>query len=305
MATGIKWLHIGFLICMISLTFHSIAQSQEIEPRAYANLPANANFAALNYSFTTGNIVSDPAAPIKELDLNANNIVGGYVRTFSMFGKLARVQFMLPFTFLTGTAKLAGRDTSGSRTGFSDMRFRFGLNIIGSPALGLKDYVKYRDGTVLGMSIVVSVPVGLYYPERVINLGTNRWGFKPEIGLSHRVGNFYGEVYTGIWFFTANTEYLKTKTLKTDPLLNVQAQINYVFNNKMWLGMNAAYSTGGDTKVNNVSADAEQDNWRLGGVFSMPLSQQLALKLQYHSGAVVRRGSDFDFYGISIQYFWM
>ena len=93
--------------------------------------------------------------------------------------------------------------------------------------------------------------------------------------------------------------------MKTDPLLNFQGQINYVFGNSIWLGFNAAYSKGGDAKIDGVSTNSEQDNWRLGGVLSMPLSRQLATKLQYHTGAVIRRGSDFDFYSVSFQYFWM
>ncbi|MBX7044150.1 MAG: transporter [Ignavibacteria bacterium] len=282
----------------------AVSFSQEIEPRAYSNLPVNANFAALNYNFTSGNIVADPAAPIKELDLNSNNIIGGYVRTFSMFGNLARIQLTVPYSFLSGTAKLAGRDTAGTRSGLADLRIRFGINFIGSPAMDIAEYVKRKEGTVVGASLVVSAPTGQYFEDKLINLGTNRWGFKPEIGISQRLSDFYGEIYTGVWFFTANNEYVKTNKLETDPLFNIQGQINYVFKNIAWAGINAAYSNGGNTSVNGVSNNTKQDNWRLGAVVSSALSKNLAVKLQYHTGAVIRRGSDFDFYGISFQYFW-
>lgn len=293
------------MIALLFSCFAIPAEGQEIEPRAYSNLPVNANFAAINYNFTSGNIVADPAAPIKELELNSNNIIGGYVRTFSFFKKLARIQVSVPFSFLTGTAKLAGRDTAGARTGFADMRIRFGVNIIGSPAMNLQQFVKHKDGTVIGASLVVSVPTGQYYTEKLINLGTNRWGFKPEIGISQRFRNFYGEIYTGVWFFTPNNEYINTNTLKTDPLFNIQGQLNYVFKNIAWAGINVAYSNGGDVKVNGVSSNTKQDNWRMGAVVSSALSKHLSVKLQYHTGAVIRRGSDFDFYGLSFQYFWM
>jgi hypothetical protein len=294
------------IAALFVLTVSVISFAQEIEPRAYSNLPVNANFAGLNYNFTTGNIISDPSAPIKELEVNTNNIVAAYVRTFSVFGRLSRIQLLQPFSFLAGTAKLRGKDTSGTRTGLADLRVRFGINLFGSPALGFEEFRKFKDGTIFGASLVVSVPVGQYYPERLINLGTNRWGFKPEIGLSHRFRNFYGEIYTGIWFYTSNNEYLKTNKLTVEPLFNIQAQINYVFNNNiMWAGLNAAYSNGGDAKLNGVSTNTKQDNWRFGGVFSSALSKHLSVKLQYHTGAVIRRGSDFDFYGISFQYFWM
>lgn len=291
-------------VVVLSFHFSSQAFSQEIDPRAYSNLPVNSNFGVLNYTFTTGNIVSDPAAPIKELELDANSVALGYVRTFGIGGNLARIQIVAPYTFLAGTAKLQGRDTSGTRSGLSDARIRFGYNFIGSPALSLKDFPKFRDETIVGASLVVSVPIGQYYSERLINLGTNRWGFKPEIGFSKRFGELYGEIYTGVWFFTDNNEYIVNKTLETSPLFNIQMQINYIFPNKMWAGVDAGYSNGGNTKVNGVSNDAKQDNWRLGGVFSTPLSRSLAAKIQFHTGAAVRRGSDFDFYSLGLTYFW-
>jgi len=292
---------------LLILLLHTSTKSfaQEIEPRAYSNLPTGSNFIVLNYNYTTGNIISDATSPIKDLDVNSNTIVSAYMRTFPLFGKLARVQVSLPFSFLSGSAKLAGRDTSATRTGLADMRVRFGINLFGSPALDIQNYLKHKDGTIFGASFVVQVPIGQYYEEKLINLGTNRWGFKPEIGLSHRIENFYGELYTGVWFFTSNNEFLKTNTQSTDPLFNIQGQVNYVFNNAMWAGVNVAYSNGGDVKVNDVSTNAEQDNWRFGGVFSTALSKNIAVKLQYHTGAVVRRGSDFDFYSLSLQYFWL
>lgn len=296
---------ISIIVFFSIFMMHASAKSQEIEPRAYSNLPEGSNFAVLNYSFTNGNIISDPAAPIKELELSANNIVSGYMRTFSLFGKLARVQLTIPYTFLSGTAKLAGKDTTGTRAGLSDSRIRFGINFVGSPALNMKEFLKYKDETIVGASVIISMPTGQYFEDRLINLGTNRWGFKPEIGISRRFGNFYSELYAGIWFYTANTEYLKTNEVTTDPLLAAQGHLNYVFPNTMWLGVSLGYASGGETNVNGKPSDTKQDNWRLGATFSSPLSRHLSVKLQYHAGAVVRRGSDFDLYSATLQYFWL
>lgn len=296
------------LLCTLEITLILAIQvnsySQELEPRAYSNLPAKANFTAINYTYTTGNIISDPASPIKDLELNTNNIIAGYLRTFSLFGRLSRVQVLLPYTFLSGTAKLGGKDTSGTRSGLSDSRIRFGINIIGSPALSLKDFVKYEEEFVFGASLVISVPTGQYFPEKLINLGTNRWGIKPELGISRKFSNVYVELYTGFWFFTANNEYLSTKKLTSDPLYTIQMHFNYVFDNKMWIGVNGAYAYGGQAKVDGVNSGLKQDNYRLGLTYSTPLSRQLSVKFQYHTGAIVTGGSDFDFYGATVQYFW-
>ncbi|MGB4851517.1 MAG: hypothetical protein WBQ38_04310, partial [Ignavibacteria bacterium] len=43
--------------------------SQEIEPRNYSSVPAGMNVIALSYSYSSGDIVTDASAPIKDLQL--------------------------------------------------------------------------------------------------------------------------------------------------------------------------------------------------------------------------------------------
>ena len=42
--------------------------------------------------------------------------------------------------------------------------------------------------TLVGVSLTVAPPLGQYDDTKVINLGTNRWSVKPEIGLSRACG---------------------------------------------------------------------------------------------------------------------
>ena len=138
---------LGFLkkipFLVITLFFYStIANCQDLEPRFYANLPKNINALGLSYIFLKGNVVTEPTLPIADFTIKSNNLGIGYVRTFALAKKLARVQVSLPLVFMSGKAKINGRDTSATRNGFADMRIRFGINLIGSPALGVKDFRK-------------------------------------------------------------------------------------------------------------------------------------------------------------------
>ena len=36
----------------------------------------------------------------------------------------------------------------------------------------------------------------------LINYGTNRWAFKPEVGVSRRWGHWTLDTYGAVWFFT-------------------------------------------------------------------------------------------------------
>lgn len=287
---------------IVLLFIASIAHGQELEPRNYANVPKNMNAIGFSYSFLKGNVVTDPALPLTDFKITSNNLGVAYVRTFALANKLARIQVIAPFVIMAGTLQVNGHDTSGGRTGFSDMRVRFGINLFGSPALDKKDFRAYQQKTIVGMSVVVSVPTGLYYPDKLINIGTNRWGIKPEIGVSKRFKHVYAEAYTGIWFYTNNYDYLNAKILKQDPLFSIQGHFSYTFNNQMWLGINANWFAGGQTFVNEKSTDATLHSSRIGGTFSTPITKAQSIKLQVNTGAFETRGLNYTSVMISYQY---
>jgi hypothetical protein len=241
----------------VILFFISI-QAQELEARSYSVVPKGMHAAALSYTFTNGNIITDFASPIQDLKVHTSVFNLGYVQTFALFNKLARIQVTQPYGFLDGSAKVNGADTSATRNGFFDTKIKFGMNLLGSPVLAPKEFRLFQEHTVLGASIIISVPTGQYYQEKLINLGTNRWGFEPEIGFSHREGRLYYELYSGVWFFTANNEYLKNKTLDLKPLLTFQVHIDYVFKSAIWVAVNGGLARGGESSINGGEQDDQQ-----------------------------------------------
>lgn len=282
----------------------NISKAQEMEPRTYGNVPTGVNVAALTYSYSTGDIVADASSPIQGLELSTNTIGAGYVRTFGLFNKLCRIQAAIPFVFIDGTARLQGRDTAGSRTGFADMRVRLGINLFGSPAYKPKDFAKYKEKIVFGASVVVQVPTGQYFEEKFINIGSNRWGIKPELGVSGRFGPMSGEFYTGFWFFTKNNEYVKTNTLEQQPLFTFQGHISYTFPSRIWIALSGAYVNGGETKVNGVFKNNYQRNFRTGATISVPVNPSFSIKGSYQTGVATRAGGDFSIYTVGLQYSW-
>lgn len=284
------------------LFISAIVNCQDLEPRFYANLPKNMNAIGFSYSFLKGNVVTDPSLPLADFKITSNNFGLGYLRTFGLANKLARVQLSLPFVMMAGKVKVNGHDTSGGRTGFADMRIRFGINFFGSPALDKKDFPAFQQKTIVGISVVVSVPTGLYYTDKLINIGTNRWGIKPEVGISRRFKHVYAETYMGVWFYTDNSSYLGNKTLVQNPVFSIQGHVSYYFKNQMWIGINANWFTGGDTYVDNKLAGDLHDNWRLGGTFSTPLTRSQSLKLQFNGGAFIAKGLNYNSVTLSYQY---
>jgi hypothetical protein len=292
------------LICGLVFILSGALRAQDMEPRSYAVVPTGLHAAALALSFTKGNVVSDFTSPVQDLDVTTTVFNLGYVQTFTLFKKLARVSAGLPYGFLDGKAKYIGEDTSGTRAGFFDGRIKFGINLFGSPVLTPGEFQKFQEHTVLGASIVFSVPVGQYFPAKLINLGSNRWGFKPEIGFSHREGRLFYELYTGVWMFTKNTAYLKTNSLVEKPLFSFQAHVDYTFKKGKYLAINGGFADGGQTSLNGIERNDEEQNWRIGGTFSFPINVHQSIKTMINTGIATRAGQNYTAVTVVYQYSW-
>jgi hypothetical protein len=286
-----------FIILFLLGTFSGF--SQDLEPRVYANVPKKLNVAAIGYAFMDGNVLTEPSLPISDFTIQSHNLAATYVRTFGLSKKLARIQVALPFTFMDGSANVNGQNITGSRTGFGDMKVRFGVNLLGSPALDKSEFRKFEQKTILGVSLVTSIPTGKYYEDKRVNIGTNRWGFKPEVGISQRFSHFYAEVYGGIWFYTDNNDFLGKK-MEQKPTGSLQAHASYYFKNSMWLGFNTTWFFGGQTIIDGVGEASEMDNWRVGGTFSTPIAKGQSLRFQYHVGAYTNNG--LNYYALTAAY---
>jgi hypothetical protein len=54
----------------------------------------------------------------------------------------------------------------------------------------------------------VIAPTGQYYPERLINLGTNRWALKPQWGYAWNYEKWIWEAYLPVPGYTLKNERL-------------------------------------------------------------------------------------------------
>ena len=267
---------------------------QDLEPRRYAALPKKLNALAFVYGLSRGNVVSDPSLPLSDFTITAHTFGFGYARTFGLAGKLARVVLTIPYTSMSGNLTINGRDTSGVKSGFNDAQLRFGINLTGSPALDRKEFAHYTQKTILGLSMVVNMPTGLYHKSKLINTGTNRWAFKPEVGVSKRFKRIYVEAYTGVWFFMDNKEFLGNKKQEQKPMFSLQAHGTYYFKNGMWVSINGTRFNGGETIIDNVAVGDLFDNWRVGATWSVPVAAGHSIKLQGHVGAFATRGYNYS-----------
>ena len=295
----------NLLQCLISLIVLNITvYAQELEPRAMSNLPVGTNFIVAGYGFAGGNILMDPALPIEDLDAKMHTFIAAYVRSFNFFGMSAKFDAVLPYATGDWYYKYQGINEYDLSNGFADARFRFSFNFLGAPALVKNDFKEYKQKTIAGYSLQVVAPTGNYKSEQLPNLGSNRWAFKNQFGISQTIKKWIIEGYVALWIFTKNTDFLNGNTVEQDPLATVKLHIIRSLPKRFWISFGAGYGYGGKSYVNGEPREAVISTMRLGLIVAMPIKANHSLKLSGLSGIRFKKGPDFDAISLSYQFMW-
>ncbi len=302
---GRSWAPRGLLLALaLAVAGLGTARAQQLEPRAYAPSPIDVNIVGAPFTYQTGAVVTDPSLPVKDVDAKVESVSPFYDRTFSFFGRTASAILVVPYVWAKATGEVGNQERSLTRSGPGDLQFRFATNLFGGPALTPQEFAHTKPGTTLGASLVVSMPTGQYDGTKLVNIGSNRWAFKPELGFVHPIGKWTLELYTGVWFFTANDDFFGGRRRTQDPMLSLQGHVVYTFVPGLWLAVDGTWYSGGQTAVNGLLDLDRQQNTRIGATLAVPLGQRHSLKAAWAKGASVRIGQDFTTYGLTYQYRW-
>ena len=284
----------------------SAARAQELEPRAYAPIPKDANFFLASYSYQSGEVLFDPSLPFSDVNAYIHGAVGGYGHSFSLFGRISSVAIGVPYVWASVDGNVGETYQAITRSGLGDPRLRFVVNLLGGPALSMKEFMARKPEPTLGFSLVVVVPTGQYSNEKLINIGSGRWAFKPEFGLSFPKGRWTFEAAAGVWLFLDNNHTYPGENVRSqDPLYSFQAHLGYTVRPGLWIAGDATYYAGGKTYTNDVPGDTRQANTRAGLTVSAPLGKGHSVKLAASTGVDARIGSKFNTIGFAYQYLWL
>jgi len=290
---------------VVSLAVSSAAAAQELEPRAYSNAPVGTTFAIAGYTRLSGPVLPDPSLPITDITARVEIMTLGYARFLDLFGRSANFAIIVPYVNADVRGEVGDQSHEAHRGGIGDLRVRGAINLFGQPALTPREFVQRPDTLSGGASLSVVAPTGQYEGSRLVNTGTNRWAFKPEVGASYPIGNWFTEAAAGTWVFTDNDDFFGGHRRSQEPLVVYQLHAGYNFRRGLWLALDYGRYIGGRTSVDGTAKDDEQHNSRIGVVLSVPVASGWSAKLGYSKGTVVRAGGDYSIASVALQYRWL
>lgn len=276
-----------------------------MEPRSYSPSPVGLNFAGMAYQSTSGGVAVDPSLPIDNVDAHLQGAVFGVGRTFPLLGRTASMAALVPFVWGKVSGDVFEEQRSAERQGFADSRLRLAVNLLGGPARSAAEFATREPAMTVGTSLTVILPTGEYMPDKLINLGSNRWALKPEFGIYKPLGRWAVEASAGAWFYTDNRDFFGGSRRQQDPLATAQLHVSYTFRPSLWVAVSGTWYGGGETTLDGVSKSDRQDNTRFGITMSVPVQRGLSLKLGWANGVTTRIGSAFQTLTAGLQYAWL
>jgi hypothetical protein len=288
--------------CALSI-LHGPAQAraQFTDAHTYDNSPVGLNVLEFSYAFVHGDASIDTSLVVSGANLNLNQGTLDYTRYFGLFHRLGWVEAGVPVAHLSGS--ITGTNIRGSNGGAGDSSYAVGMLLKGGPALSVAQFDSYQPTTIVGVSLTVSAPTGHYSPDKILNLGSDRWSFKPELALSHPFGRdqkWQLDAYANAYLFTDNVSYHGHEILRQEPLPGLEGHISYSFNERVWASFDTRYSFRGTTFVDGVDQNNAQHNLAVGSEMNVSIDSRHSVLVEF-AKTVVHENSP-AVVGLSVKY---
>src|ERR1700751_3373550 len=166
-----KWLLFVCSVLAIPLFSYRV-YAQFTEPHTYDNTPVGLNQIELAYGYAQANASLDISLVGEGEKFNVNQGSISYPRYFGLVHRLGWVEATLPIAGLGGS--VSGTRLHGSVTGAGDSGYMLAMLLKGGPGLNVEQFENYKPTTIVGLSLTMTAPTGLYNSNKVLNLGSDR-----------------------------------------------------------------------------------------------------------------------------------
>ena len=259
----------------------------QVPARFYWKTLSGANAVPVIFNSLSGNTNPfDPSNLVTpDANFDATMALTGWAHTYTLGDRSAMGAVILPMGHVSGG--VAGI-TETSR-GFGDPTLEFNYNLIGPKAQkSIPDVLRYEPGFSLDLLVDLMLPIGEYDSKQTVNLGQNRWYGRLGAPVVWQIGDWVPgrrttlELLPAVWLFGNNTDFDNGKTLKTDPMFQLDAHLTRDFTQHIWGGLDLTWYKGGGSTINGVAA-GKLNNVGVGLTLGYTVNENMNLTFGYKS----------------------
>jgi hypothetical protein len=262
----------------------------QVPGRFYWKNLSGGNGAAVVFNSISGN--TNPFDPsnlvVPGAEIDATMALVGWAHTFTLGDRAASAAILLPMGRVSGTTTVNGLSSTETSRGYGDPMFEFNYNLIGPKAQkNIPDAQRYQPGFSLDLLADLAVPIGEYDNKQTVNLGLNRWYGRIGAPIIWQLGDWVPsrrttlEFLPVVWLFGDNNDYVG-KTLKTDPMFQLDAHLTRDFTKDLWGALDMSYYKGGGSTINGV-AGGKLNNLGVGLTLGYTVNDNINLTFGYKS----------------------
>lgn len=256
--------------------------------RAFHLRPENSSDISLTMTMLHAEGTIDLGGFVDATDLDVAVVTPSYHHIFDLSGNAAAFLIGMPI----GNVSFA---TSGGAidvdTGIAqgDMFVGGVLGLVGMPALSRAEYYQHVPGFQASVESKLFLPTGDYDPDRIVNLGQNRWTLEASLPISYGMGDtmvdpelMTFELRPVVVIFGDNDDpYGPASTMSQAPVFGVEGHVTRNFGNSLWAAIDGYYETGGETSYDGVAQDNAIETLAVGATLGIVLSPQVAMRFSY------------------------
>jgi hypothetical protein len=305
-------------VCCITIAFCGTAQAQDDGARAYWKTLEDTNTVSFQYlrfnADTLGSQTFDPGHgiyPDSETDMDLFML--SYARHIGLFGRPAMITGAIYGGDITTEAAGSIRQTAN---GFGDPNVGLTVNLYGAPRItNFYDMGNYEPGITVDVSGLLTIPIGEYDSDKMVNIGQNRWWGRLAFPVVFHFGSYAPlyrtsfEVTPSVSIFDKNDDFRiigqnSGQDLENDPLYQLEAHLTRDFTRNFFGSLDFMWREGFDTELDGNDLGDELELMTLGFTMDFQITDNAGLRFSYHSNFIDDDDFDADMVRFQFYYGW-
>jgi hypothetical protein len=291
---------LALLICSLWV---KESTAQELTPRLFWPTPKGTRVLVSGYSYTSGDVFLDLSLPVEDSESQINTGILAYAQTLDLWGRTSNFLINVPYAWGTAKGLFLGDPITRDFSGFGDLSMTLNVNLRGAPTMTVQDFLAYRANPrpIIGASLKVVMPTGQYDPDKVVNVGANRWAARLKLGTVIILKpKWLMEISASTWLFGDDNDFFFGKK-EQDPVFALETNLIKRIRPGLWASLDVTYYRGGNQAIDGNLLENKLHNLKLGGTLVVPFHKRHAIKFGYANGVVTRYGNDFNQFLVTYQ----
>ncbi len=241
-------------------------------------------------------------AVFKRPSVIAVNVVGGNIG--------ADINVGIPLEFLPPRIG-PGVAFSESSSGFGDPSVAFVTNLIGTPRLNSTvDLLNYEPSFSMDLALLLSIPVGVYENDKLVNLGLNRWFGRIALPLKYHFGVFSPgymssfEITPSVYLFADNDDFMVGHNLKNEPIWQIESHLTHDFTRNFFGSLDMLYENGFQSKLDGNELGENLEIGSLGFSMNYHIDDNIMIRTSYSSNVFGNNNLETSVIRLQFVYSW-